>query len=382
MIEELICYGIKREHGRCIEPQLQNITFPGGESVIPNDANDNFHYLDTVMGYCCDMAQVRKWLDEKKIKGEVFGIDLNYGREYSYEEAKRAVERSFGEGSLFDRCNVSQGNALELSFSDNYFDRISSIALIHHFNRAKRKTHFEEVYRVLKPGGILFGWALSGEGIEDFTKLKYDPQIKTWKNEQEDGLREVVSSYIDSTVPENKREEMIRKMQEHNKQFYEVVRKLFQQEGVDLTRKEINQVLVGLVRNETASFSEYPERVVGAVVRERELYYQKIRESVGGADVDEKRMGKEIVLHYGDFYQKINMLMAGLIDKSGRKFSDLDEKRIRDAILSDKLFFINDLTKATVSEDLRQRRFSDFFVCSFVAPGYNVMKSLTFYARK
>ena len=68
MLESLIRYGIKREHGRCIEPRLQNITFPCGELVIPNSVNYPFHYLDTVMGYGCDIAQVRRWFDDKNVR--------------------------------------------------------------------------------------------------------------------------------------------------------------------------------------------------------------------------------------------------------------------------------------------------------------------------
>ncbi len=265
MIEELIRYGIKREHGRCVEPQLQNIIFPNGELVIPSNSNYDFYYLDAAMGYGCDIAQVRKWLDETRIKGEVVGIDLNYGKEYSYEEAKSVVERSLSDGSLLERCNALRGNALELSFSDNHFDRVSSIALIHHFNRAKRKKHFEEVYQVLKPGGIFFGWTLSGEDLEEFTKLKYDPQVKAWKNEHEAGLRTVVSSYVDIAVSEKGGEEIIRKVREQNKQFYEGVRKLLQQEKAEVTREELNRVLILLVNDDAASFPEYSERVVDLV---------------------------------------------------------------------------------------------------------------------
>ncbi|MDD2731175.1 MAG: class I SAM-dependent methyltransferase [Candidatus Portnoybacteria bacterium] len=48
------------------------------------------------------------------------------------------------------------GDALNLPFSDNYFDIIYSIAVLHHIPSEELRTKFlEEAKRVLKPGGIL-----------------------------------------------------------------------------------------------------------------------------------------------------------------------------------------------------------------------------------
>jgi len=47
------------------------------------------------------------------------------------------------------------GNALDLKFKDNYFDKIYSIAVLHHIPSDKLRSKFlDEMARVLKPGGV------------------------------------------------------------------------------------------------------------------------------------------------------------------------------------------------------------------------------------
>lgn len=372
-MKNLIRYGIKRIHGRCVEPQIQNIKLPFGNLIVPNNATE-FNYLDTVTGYGCDIALIRKLFDEREIKGDVFGIDLNYGKEYYHENARDIVKKSLGDGTLFDRCKVSQGNALSLSFIDDLFERVSSIALIHHFSREERRKHFQEAYRVLKDGGILFGWTLSGEGIEEVARYKRDSRVKEWKQEHWGGIRAIVSSYL-GTSEEN----IVRNVREYNKQFYEQVKMLLNGEGYHLSREGLNGTLTSIVNNELHDLSEYSSKTLSAIVEARESYYQKIKD---GFDCDERAIGREIVLHFWRLNQRINELMTEFTIEKGVNLSSLDEKRIRNSILSDRLFFIEDLTEATINEDLEQVGFSNFFVYSFVGPGYEVMKSITFCARK
>ena len=52
---------------------------------------------------------------------------------------------------------VLQGNALHLPFGNNTFDKLISIAVIHHLSDEKRRREsIKEFIRIIKPGGKLF----------------------------------------------------------------------------------------------------------------------------------------------------------------------------------------------------------------------------------
>jgi len=73
-----------------------------------------------------------------------FGID-------SSEELIKIAKNRYAE------ANFQVADALKLPFSDNYFDKVYSIAVFQHIpSKEFRQQFLNEVKRVLKPGGFLF----------------------------------------------------------------------------------------------------------------------------------------------------------------------------------------------------------------------------------
>ena len=69
-------------------------------------------------------------------------------------------------------------DALNLSFSENYFDKVYSISVIHHIpSKELRLQYFKEANRVLKPGGLLilrvWDFWRRKEGIRLFLKYAF-----------------------------------------------------------------------------------------------------------------------------------------------------------------------------------------------------------------
>jgi len=65
----------------------------------------------------------------------------------------------------YPRANFQVGDALNLPFSDNFFDNVFSVAVFHHIPSKEFRFKFlQEAKRVLKPGGklILTVWYFSG----------------------------------------------------------------------------------------------------------------------------------------------------------------------------------------------------------------------------
>ena len=107
--------------------------------TIPEDA----HVLDAG---CGGGANIKKLLT-KCPKGTVTGID--------YSEVSVAKSRKINAKAIAaDRCEVLQASVSELPFGDDIFDLVTAFETIYFWPGLT--DCFQEVYRVIKPGGTFF----------------------------------------------------------------------------------------------------------------------------------------------------------------------------------------------------------------------------------
>lgn len=96
---------------------------------------------------------------------EVFGVDSNYNA----IESVRQIVRTLAPNLSPENFQVSEVE--KMSFPDERFDAVISSAVLHF---AENERHFfamlEEMWRVLKPGGIFFARLASSIGIEERIK--------------------------------------------------------------------------------------------------------------------------------------------------------------------------------------------------------------------
>ena len=92
---------------------------------------------------------------------------------------------------------VIRGNAIHLPYNTNQFDKLISIAVIHHLSsHERRKKSIEEFIRIVKPGGKLFiqVWALEQPDdsrrkfIEQDNMVSWVLQKKYTKDRKEDEI--------------------------------------------------------------------------------------------------------------------------------------------------------------------------------------------------
>lgn len=85
------------------------------------------------------------FLNLHEMYDEIYGIDLNA----SVEKVK----------SVFDALDIptylSNGNVLALPYEDKYFDTVLLISILEHLHPDELERAFQEIQRVLKPGGQL-----------------------------------------------------------------------------------------------------------------------------------------------------------------------------------------------------------------------------------
>jgi ubiquinone/menaquinone biosynthesis C-methylase UbiE len=91
-----------------------------------------------------------------------FGVDLSP----FYVEAARTNLSGVPDVTL------TAENAEALPYRDGYFDIVSSVYLFHELPRSARRHVFAELYRVLKPGGVVV--------VEDSAQLSDADDIAYW----------------------------------------------------------------------------------------------------------------------------------------------------------------------------------------------------------
>jgi ubiquinone/menaquinone biosynthesis C-methylase UbiE len=104
------------------------------------------HYTssgDKVLDLGCGNGRLLGIFKERKINIDYIGVDNS---DKLVEEAKKN----------FPGVNFQIANALKLPFPENYFDKVYSIAVLHHIPSKELRSQFlKEIKRVLRPGGLL-----------------------------------------------------------------------------------------------------------------------------------------------------------------------------------------------------------------------------------
>jgi ubiquinone/menaquinone biosynthesis C-methylase UbiE len=99
-----------------------------------------------VLDLGCGTGTLTMMLKQAQLDALLVGLD---GDEHILAIAK-AKSAQAGASILF-----TQGIALQLPYSDHAFDRVVSSLVFHHLTRANKQRTFEEIFRVLRPGGEL-----------------------------------------------------------------------------------------------------------------------------------------------------------------------------------------------------------------------------------
>lgn len=143
---------------------------------------DDFQRLDVLeigVGYGADHSRIAR-----SGPNSLTGVDLT----------ERAIENTKARFEILDlRSDLKVDNAEDLSFEDGSFDAVYSWGVLHHSPNTEKC--FEEVFRVLKPGGFAkimiyhkhapIGWMLWLR----YGLAKFRPFV---------GMKEIYSSYLES----------------------------------------------------------------------------------------------------------------------------------------------------------------------------------------
>jgi len=133
----------------------------------PSAEKEKLHFLE--MG--CGAGPNLVWLAQKGI--QVSGVDI---APTALKLARGNLEKS-GYGSKIGK--LIEASVCEVPLPDASYDGILEACVFQHLNQENRKKAFQEVGRLLKPGGVFVGYML-GEGHTVFQKnqkaeLKDDP---------------------------------------------------------------------------------------------------------------------------------------------------------------------------------------------------------------
>jgi len=109
---------------------------------------------EKILDLGCGNGRYFDYLQEKKVN--YFGVDNS---EKLIEIAK----------NNYPDANFQVADALSLPFPNNFFDKIISIAVLHHIPSEELRAHFlAETKRVLKPGGILILTVWNFREVKEF----------------------------------------------------------------------------------------------------------------------------------------------------------------------------------------------------------------------
>jgi len=141
---------------------LRNLLNPDCRTIIPEmDLDDGLRLLDVGCGDGKLLFALAGFLQSC----ELYGVDISEKKIRKCQKKKKSNSIKF---------NLAA--AEKLPFEDEYFDAITCTNLIHHLPQRVRA--IDEMYRVLKPGGILY--ILEGIHSKSY-KQKFDKMLRQTK---------------------------------------------------------------------------------------------------------------------------------------------------------------------------------------------------------
>jgi len=133
---------------------------------------------------------IQQFLDRLPSNSRVLDIGCGNGKNMSYRQDLDMTGLEYSK-ALCDIClsrdlNVIQGDARALPFSDNSFDAIIMIAVIHHINPLEHYKVINEIKRVLKPNGtcLITNWAVE-QPENSKRKFTLGLNMVAWKGKED-----------------------------------------------------------------------------------------------------------------------------------------------------------------------------------------------------
>jgi ubiquinone/menaquinone biosynthesis C-methylase UbiE len=148
----------------------------GRESTVELLRRVNIGSNDKILDVGCGLGGTCRYI-ASTYNADVVGIDITE----AYCKLARLLSRQTG---LDDRVRFIQANALELPFEDEQFDTV--VTLHTQMNIQQKKQFYEELFRVLKPGGQLAFYDIFADRSSVIFPVPWadDPSISSLSSEE------------------------------------------------------------------------------------------------------------------------------------------------------------------------------------------------------
>ncbi len=121
---------------------------PGLRTVI--DASERLEMLSgRSLDFGCGVGFVVEHLSQRNFNLKAFGVDVS---EVAIERATKRLERFPGSAQRLQKLGSQK-----LPFEDNFFALVTSFDVLEHLDVDDIKATWNEIERVLRPGGVFFG---------------------------------------------------------------------------------------------------------------------------------------------------------------------------------------------------------------------------------